>query len=84
MPENDRKHKATTWLQIQPKINSYGHITGVTVVNATQKRPTQPYADVVLVKLGVEIPESAFDPIIASMVVDPGEAVAVVRQERES
>lgn len=81
MPETGPTLKASAWLQLVPTFNRHGKPSGMKVQAVTQKRPDRPYVGAVLVKLAVDIPASAFDPIIAAMSVDPGEAEAIVHQE---
>lgn len=56
--------RATTWLQIEPTYPTYGNTpNGAKVVRSTQKEPDYPLAGTVLVKLNVNVPVSAFEPL---------------------
>lgn len=70
--------RATAYLTIQAVRYRYGRpdpetgmlkITGAKVVKSTQSRPERLERDQIAVKVTVEIPEAAFDPISPAAVI---------------
>lgn len=73
--------RTVAYLQIVPRFNRSGKLTGISAKRVASKQPMDPLAGAVTLKLNIEIPDKAFTPINVDIDV-PLEALEPMAQVR--
>lgn len=72
---------ASAFVVLEPIFDRRNNVSGFKLAKLTQGRPTTAEASGIVVRLDVEAPPSAFDPVRAQLRVPKGSPAIVVRMD---